>query len=348
MGCLLVLPTAALAQSDAEHQQFLFAYKLLQRGDVDEAAVEFEEYLGKFPDGEKLGDAQYYRALLHRKQGDNAKAAALLDKAGKPTIVPAYAISLLHGQVLSDMGKYKEALNPLETINTDELKPNVAVSALYLKGLAYRGAENLPAAATALADAAQLDTPMKGRALLDLAKVRALMKDTAKALAALDRCLALDDQMVTPEAARFAGDLSYNQRDYDKAIDYYNTVVSRHQSSTHFAPAVVGLLWAQFADGRYDDLKSTFDTSVDALPVQDRLPAYYLVGSAYQEQGDHAKAAQMLFQVSGGSGSLPIQEKVLYKLALSQFELEQFDLMKSTIEQLLKRFPQTDLAVDVA
>ena len=32
-----MLPGVALAQSDAEHQQFLFAYKLLQRGEVDEA-----------------------------------------------------------------------------------------------------------------------------------------------------------------------------------------------------------------------------------------------------------------------------------------------------------------------
>ncbi|MFK7790679.1 MAG: hypothetical protein AB8C95_14450, partial [Phycisphaeraceae bacterium] len=59
------IPGASVfAQSDAEHQQFLFAYKLLQRGEVADAASEFDEYLGKFPNGAKLGDAQYYRALL--------------------------------------------------------------------------------------------------------------------------------------------------------------------------------------------------------------------------------------------------------------------------------------------
>ena len=339
---------AVYAQSDAEHQQFLFAYKLLQRGEVDEAAAEFDEYLGKFPNGEKLGDAQYYRALLHRKKGASDKAIAILGQAAKPTIVPSYALSLLHGQLLSDQGKFKEALVPLEKIKTDELDPKIAVSALYLKGLAYRGADNLEAAATALADAAQLDTTMKARALLDLAKVRALMKDSVKALAALDRCLAVEDKAVTPEAARFAGDLSYNAGDYGKAISYYNTVAARHQSSPHFAPAVVGLLWAQFADGRYDDLKKTFDGSIDALPVQDRLPAYYLAGSAYQAQDEHEKAAKLLTQVSGGSGKLPIQEKVLYKLALSQYELKQYDPMNATIGQLIKRFPETKLKVDVA
>lgn len=338
----------ALAQSDAEHQQFLFAYKLLQRGEIAEAASEFDEYLGKFPQGEKFGDAQYYRALLFRKAGQNDKAAALLESAKAPTIVPAYAVKLLHGQVLSDQGKFKEALGPLEQIKTDDLDDKIAVSALYLKGLAYRGADNLEAAATALADAAQLDTPMKARALLDLAKVRAMMKDNTKAIAALERCLKIEDKTITPEAARFAGDLSYNAGDYDKAIGYYNTVSARYQSSPHFAPAVVGLLWAQFADERYDDVKKTFDNAIDALPVSDRLPAYYLAGSAFQEQGEHEKAADLLQKVSGGTGKLPIQEKVLYKLALSQFELERYDAMQTTVASLTSRFPQTKLAVDVA
>ena len=345
---LALLPSVAVAQSDAEHQQFLFAYKLLQRGETADAAAEFDEYLGEFPAGEKLGDAQYYRALLFRKAGQNDKAGALLEAAAEPTIVPSYAVKLLHGQVLSDQGKFKEAVVPLEQIKTDDLDDKIAVSALYLKGLAYRGAGSMASAASALADAAQLDTPLKARALLDLAKVRSLMKDNAKALAALERCLKIEDSVITPEAARFAGDLSYNAGDYGKAIGYYNTVAAGYQGSSHFAPAVVGLLWAQFADERYDDLQKTFDGTIDALSVSDRLPAYYLAGSAYQEQEQHEQAAKLLGQVAGGTGRLPIQEKVLYKLALSPFELKRYDAMSDTISSLRKRFPETKLAVDVA
>lgn len=348
MLSFLVLPQAAFAQSDAEHQQFLFAYKLLQRGEVAEAASEFDEYLGKFPKGEKLGDVQYYRALLHRKAGDNAKAAAVLDGAAKPTLVPAYAVDLLGGQVLSDLGRYDDALKALERIKTDDLDPKVAVSALYLKGLAYRGAANLKAAATALSDAAKLDTPMKARALLDLAKVHALMKETDKALAVLNRCLAVEDKAITPEAARFAGDLSYNAAEFDQAIGYYSTVVSRHQTSKHFAPAVVGLLWAQFASEKYTDLQRTFDSSIQALPVQDRLPAYYLAGSSYQEQGKHDKAAALFDKATAGNGTLPIQEKALYKLARSRYELGEYPAMNAAVTRLLRAFPETNLGVDVA
>ena len=339
---------SASAQSDAEHQQFLFAYRLLQRGDLAEAAEEFDEYLGSFPNGDKLGDAQYYRALLHRKNGDNAQAAAMLAQAAEPTLVPEYAVGLLHGQTLSDLGQYEDALAALEQIDVDELAPSVAVSALYMRGLAYRGADNLQAAATALADAAALDTPMRARALLDLAKVQALMNEPDAAVQSLDQCLAQDHSDTTPEAARFAGDITYNQRQFDQAIAYYGQVVARHQSSTHFSPAVVGTLWAQFGAKRYNDLLTTFGRFSQALPVQDRLAAWYLAGSAYQELGDHDNASQVFGQIAGGDGALPIQEKVLYKLAISQFHLDQRQAMDQTIAALTRRFPESSLKVDLA
>lgn len=338
----------ALAQSDAEHQQFLFAYKLLQRGDLAEAAAEFDEYLGAFPRGEKLGDAQYYRALLHRKDGSNDRAAAMLDGAADPTLVPAYAVDLLRGQVLSDLRRFDEALAALERIDTDDLSPSVAVSAFYLRGLAYRGADNLEAAATALADAANLDTPMRARALLDLAKVQALMDAPEQAVQTLERCLAVDNADTTPEAARFAGDLTYNRGDYAAAIGYYGQVVSRFQSSTHFAPAVVGTLWAQFGDGKYDQLLATYNRFREALPVQDRLAAGYLAGSAQQELGNHERAVALLAPVSRGDGSVPLQEKVLYKLAISQYHLGEHDAMGQTIALLQRHFPASPLRIDLA
>lgn len=355
--CVALLATSAIvhppsaivyAQSDAEHQQFLFAYKLLQRGELADAAEQFDQYIGKFPTGEKLGDAKYYRALLYRKAGDNTEAAAVLKDAAKPTLVPAYAVDLLAGQVLSDLKQYKDALASLEKIKVADLDAKAAVSVHYLKGMAYRGAENLEAAAASLSDAAKLDTPMKARALLDLAKVEALKKDTDAALSALDKCLEQKDKAVAPEAARFAGDLSYNAGSYEAAIGYYNAVVSRYQSSSHFSPAVIGLLWAQFADKRYDAVGKTFESAAASLPEADRFPAYYLAGSAAQELGDHKQAAELLGYDTASEQHKALYEKMLYKRAVSLFELKQFEQMNYTANRLEFFFPDSPLGVDLA
>ena len=61
---LLLFAAPAAAQSDAAHQQFLFAYKLLQRGDDRLAAAGFDEYLGDFPQDDKRGDAHSARNVL--------------------------------------------------------------------------------------------------------------------------------------------------------------------------------------------------------------------------------------------------------------------------------------------
>jgi len=108
------------------------------------------------------------------------------------------------------------------------------------------------------------------------------------------------------------------------------------------------MLWAQFANGQYEALLRTFNSSIETLPISDRLPAYYLAGSACQEMDDHEQAARLFSQVSGGDGRLPIQEKVLYKLAVSRYELGQYAEMNSAAAALLERFPDTDLRVDIA
>ena len=187
---------------------------------------------------------------------------------------------------------------------------------------------------------------MRGRALLDLARVRALQDEKAQAVETLKRCLKAADSGTAAEAARLAGDLSYERGQYEDAVRFYNRVINNHQSSSHFGPAVVGTLWAHFSAGRYQAVLQTFSQYKGALPVQDRVAAWYLAGSAHQEQGNHEEAAALLSKVSHGDGKLDIQEKVLYKLAVSQFELGRFDAMRETIKSLSERYPESDRLVE--
>lgn len=348
---LMLFAPAAAAQNDAARQQFLFAYKLMQRGDDRLAGEAFDDYLGQFPEGEHRGDALYYRALLFRQDGRSELAGRILIDVPPPTLVPGYALDLLRGQVYSDIRDYDRAIAALERIETDPLEPAAKVSVLYLRGLAYRGAGNLPAAAATLEEAAALDTPMRSRALLDLATTQVQLNQPDEAIATLEKSLATDDGSAAARAARLAGDLSYNARHYDRAIDFYQIVITRHQSTPHFGPAVVGVLRTDLAAGRPDAVLAGYERHIETLAVQDRVTATYLAGSAAAGLGDHERAATLLEplansgdEASGG----PLREKALYKLAASRFELEQYDAMRQAVDRLKRLHPQSELLADAA
>src|SRR5690606_2758132 len=98
--------------------------------------------------------------------------------------------------------------------------------------------------------------------------------------------------------------------------------------------------------GRYPQVLEVFDRFKAALPIQERVPAWYLAGSAQQELGRHQDAVALFETISQNDTTYPLQEKVLYKLAASQFELGRFDAMVQTLDRLRTQFPQSDVLID--
>lgn len=334
--------------ADPAHQQFLFAYKLLQRGDAALAAEAFDRFLGDFPRDERVGDAAYYRALLYRKSGQAAEAEALLAAAPDPTLVPTHAARLLRGQVLSDLERHREALRPLEAIDASTLPDRVAATTRFLRGLTYRAVGNLEAAAADLQSAAALDTPLAARCRLELARVRVLQGNREQARRLLQAVLAGDGVAVEAEAARLAGELAYDAGDHGRAVEYFDRVIARHQTSPHFGPSVVGAMWAHTAAERPRRVLDLMQRHGDALPLQDRLPATYLRGVAELELGDTPAAVATFESIARGEGNYPLLEEVLYKLARAYFDLGQYDRARGAVGRLSERFPRSSRLADAA
>lgn len=345
--CFSASAFAQPAPSDPSHQQFLFAYKLLQRGENQLAVEAFDEYLTKFPDAAKRGDAMYFSALLYRRLGQPAKALAKLADAPATQLVDADAVALLRGQLLVDTEQYAAALKPLEQVQLKDKPAAVAVSVLYLKGLAYRGTGNLDAAAAMLRQASELDTPMRDAATLDLARTLVLAKKPDDALKLLAGLMQSADPAAATAAARLGGDLSYQRKNYDQAVTFYEAITSRRQSSIDFAPAVMGTLWAHHAAGKPEQVIAAYDRFAKALVDKNEAGgAAYLAALAYQKLGRHAEVVKLLTPLVDAPSPPALADQLLYRLAMSQYELAQYGAMEQTIMRLLAAYPKTPLRPD--
>lgn len=339
------------AQASASQQEFLFAYKLMQRGDLVEAGEAFDTFLEKFPQDESRGDALYFRAAIYRQNGALQAAAELLAGAtgnSAPKRVPAYAVQLLRGQVLTDLGQFDEALASLEKVDLDRLPDNALASVMLLRALAYRGAGNFEASANAAASAAKLSSPVKARAMLELGRAQALGGDTPAALESLGKALAFDDPSVNPEAARYAGDLAYEAGQLDQAVAFYGRVIEKHQTSAEFPAAITGRMWADLKAGRNVAVVNAYKQFADTLPAAEQATAKYLVASAYQSIDQHALAAELLTAYVAAGDDQPLAALALYKLAVSQFQLARFDDMARTVERLEQSFPESPQQIDAS
>ncbi|MEM9419811.1 MAG: tetratricopeptide repeat protein [Planctomycetota bacterium] len=349
--CSLITVPCSLAQATASQQEFLFAYKLMQRGDTAEAGAAFDAFLEKFPNDDQRGDALYFRALIYQQARALQASAELLAGAtgsSAPKRVPAFAVQLLRGQVLTDLGQYDEALGSLEQIDLDRLPDNAMASVLLLRSLAYRGAGNFEASANSADAASKLASPVKARALLELARAKALGGDTTSALVSLAEALAENNAAVNPEAARYAGDLSFSAGQIDEASAYYTRVIEQYQTSAEFPAAVTGRMWADLQAGRNVAVVNAYKQFGESLPKANQAEAKYLVASAYQSIDQHALATQFLADYVSGGDDQPLSALALYKLAVSQFELARYTDMAQTVDRLEKSFPESPQQIDAS
>ncbi len=337
---------SAQAQNSAAHQQFVFAYRLLQRQEYQLSAQAFDEYLARYPEDEKRGDALYYRALLCRNTGQNQQAIQYLEQNVAPMHVPDHAVLLLKGQVYTDLNQHEKAVQSLESIDLQNLDSDTKASIFYLRGKGYRGLNNLPAAATQLKEVIKFDSSLKAQAMLDLARIQVLMKLPADALATLKKCLTLNNPQVSAEAGRLAGDLAFELKMYDQASEYYNVVMTQYTSSQHLGPAITGMLWSLYEQKQYGQVLAAFDQYKKHLSNQDRVTGWYLAGASYQSMGDHNKAVALFGAILAAASGSDLEDKVLYRLASSQYQIGQFGGMTQTIAKLRKAFPDSSRLAD--
>src|SRR5690606_23037164 len=139
---------------------------------------------------------------------------------------------------------------------------------------------------------------------------------TKEAIAALQKAIELGDRSVMAEAARLAGDQAYASSEYADAISFYSIVITGHQTSAHFSPSVLGMMWAMYSAERYEPLLQAYDQYREAMKGDDAVAAAYLAGAAQQALGQHHRAIETLSAVADAARGSNHHAQLLYKIAL--------------------------------
>ncbi|MEM7682523.1 MAG: tetratricopeptide repeat protein [Planctomycetota bacterium] len=363
LACVLTAPASqALSQPAAQpvadpavaidtpaHRQFLFAYKLMRRGELVDAADEFRRHLDQYPDAPKRGDSAYYLALILRKNGDPAAAGQALQNAPDPTLIDLDRVNLLRGQVLLDTGELDMAVAVLERVpaQPDAAESSVAYASAYLLGGAYRQLGNRAAAVARLERASQGPPALRQEALLELARLHAEAGALPAARAALAPVADPDRPGdAAPVALLLAGRLASADGEPDTALRLFGALLAAHPDAPETGWALAGRLRALHALERDAEALQAFDAVQRQLEGSARVAAVYAVGRSAQRLEDHALAVRLLGSVAVGYEDDGLADDVLLRLAISQRELNQTDAMRRTLDALARRHPDSPLLID--
>ena len=339
--------------SQTAYKQFVFAYTLLQRAQRSDherdwklASGAFDDFLGRYSQEGLVADALYYRALIAHLQNDHLLAAQFLVKAKKSVMVGDDLVQLLRGQVAVSLNRFDEVLTYLARIKMANLDKNVQVTVWLTRAACHQKLGQPPKAVACLESAVQLNCPLQARALLELGQLQASLDKLPEALDALDRCLALNDEQIQADAAWLSGDLNFKIGRFSQAIDRFQLIVREYPTSPRFEQSVVDLMWTQLKSRHLDTVIETFRKYRDRLNDQRRVTAYSLAASAHQQKDEHVRADVLLQAIATTAMGTETADEVLYKLALSQFELAKFKTMARTIGRLQAEHPDSVYLAD--
>jgi|GEM_PF-5654257 len=341
-------PSIAAQDNISADQQFLFAYRLLQKNEQSMAAEALDEYLAKYPASLRSGDARYYRALLYQQQDEHESALSLLENAPSPTLLPAWRVTLLHAQVLTQSKQSAKAIAVLESIKPQTLEDQEQAQVYYELGRLYQERDNLPKAIQSFERCTAIVSPLQSRAFLALGQTQIRFGLSGPALKSLAQASESSDPAVAGLALRLAGDQARITNDWSTAIQSYANLLDQYPDSPYAGSAASGLLTSYTQIQEPQKVTVAYEQWSPKITKEGQAAAHYLAGVAYSQQSQTAKAAAALSKIDDLFQPYPPGDSVLLLLAQNQLATKQHKPLLQTIAKLNTSFPTSKKRIDAA
>jgi len=231
-------------------------------GEYDSAIPSLDKFLNSFPLHQKASNAKYYVGMAYRKLGNYEKSNQVLFSLVDlyPSTDLLFEASSTIGDNYYDEGNYKEA----ET--------------------AYRRALDLSST-----------TEETIRAINGILDSRNGNEGLGSALNVADAFIKrFKDNIIGEKTKLKAGNLCYNEGEYDRAIQYHELVEDKSLK----ANAKYYMAWTYLSQGKNEDAYKTFEYIAESFPKSEFAPkSLYQLGIFYYKDKDYDKSVASFEQL---------------------------------------------------
>jgi len=269
------------ASPELAEAAFYVAEALFESADYRRAAPLYELAAGAA--GAELVDRAQYKLgfTLLRLEDLEGAARSFGALAADHSDSPLFGESLfLEGEMLYRLGRFAEAVSPLERLRREVPGHEVLPKALFRLGLARGQTEEWQAAEEALTELVRRSPQFENLAEAELWRGRALAarQNARSARQAFDRVIALDRGVLAARARIELGRLHYTAGEPEKALSEFLKVAVLYGSEAEVSESLylAGLCLEKIGDhgrarGQYQELVQKYPRSVFAEPARERL-----------------------------------------------------------------------------
>ena len=157
-------------------------------------------------------------------------------------------------------------------------------------------------------------------------------KNTAQALTEYNKVLDAGDSKFQEEALVHCADITYNAKEYEKALGYFNRLLLKAEKKENKDASRIGILRCAYTLKNYQEALSAANTLVEDTKIapEIRQEAYYVRAKSYLATKQSDKATADLKQIVGETRTVYGAE-ANYLLAKIYFDAENYDKAEKVI-----------------
>lgn len=289
------------------------AYCYFNTGDFQNSALQFADFVKKYPGGSRIMDARLRLADSYYGSKNYAQAGNIyrdLFKTGSTEITNPYA-NYQYAQALYKSGRVNEAITEFTQLQTKYPNSEYAEGSLFTVGWIYFQQSNFN------------ESIMRYREVLSKYPKTSL----------------------EPIVYYSIGDAYFNLSKYDSAIVYYQNVITQFPSSDFIFDAVNGIQFSYVAMGNPERAVSFIDEFVTRNPnFKNADQIYFKKGEIYYGLGRHENAQRSYREFIARYSKSSLVPDAYYWIGKSSQSLNQFEEAIYNFDKVFRDYKNSEIA----